>query len=258
MMGAAFVTEDWNGRAIQVARSKSGVLATCSGRDSVMPGSAIWPPAELVQKLTEAGRGQFGEAHEAVQAGLGYRTPLQSINSEDAITFSFFGTLGHTGALTLSWLAAQAGLPDIVEERCQVSLWRRIPHPEKLTSTNGPELDALLIGDRVVAIIEAKWMSGEGQGQGIAGNRSQMELRYDWLANHAPRIFGEDRKYLLVALAPVASLLRMPATESSVIPLSITWRDLAESGLHPSADEFTRYYKWKVRHSGVRVDERVA
>lgn len=90
------------------------------------------------------------------------------------MTWSVFGPLADAEpalrASFLGWICGQAGLPG---EDCgrTVDLWRRIAHPQKPAASNGPELDAVLEGDRTVVFVECKWGSPEGRGQGPLGDR---------------------------------------------------------------------------------------
>jgi hypothetical protein len=47
--------EDWNGRQIQIARSKGGVHAVCDFADNLIRDDRLpWPPPPVVQKLYES------------------------------------------------------------------------------------------------------------------------------------------------------------------------------------------------------------
>jgi hypothetical protein len=84
--------QDWNGREIPVDRSPGGVLLFCNVDDALMPTErAYWPPPQVVMKLGSAQHG--AKLPYSVRAKLGHYSALQSINSEDAITWNFFGGL---------------------------------------------------------------------------------------------------------------------------------------------------------------------
>lgn len=131
---------------------------------------------------------------------------------------------------------------------CEVSCWRRIPHPDTLVS-GGPELDALLVGDRSVIAVEAKWRSGEGTGQGKDGTKTQLQLRSEWFAKHGEQIFG-DRNMIVLGVSAFDDDLVMPLPDDSSTQMAtMSWKDLTECRDHPHTDEYTRYYRWKVENS---------
>src|SRR5689334_10962454 len=78
----------------------------------------------------------------------------------------------RSGAAFLNWLCAQLELPWIGNTAAITDVWRRIPHPDKPIAP-GPELDAVLVAERIVVMVEAKWGSVEGTGQGVAGDKGQ-------------------------------------------------------------------------------------
>jgi len=131
---------------------------------------------------------------------------------------------------------------------CEVSCWRRIPHPDTLVS-GGPELDALLVGDKTVLVVEAKWRSSEGKGQGKGGDKTQLGLRNEWLAKYGKQIFG-DRTMVVLGVSAFDHDLLLPEPEAPWVTMAmLTWRDLTECSVHPHADEYARYHRWKVLHS---------
>lgn len=99
---------DWNGRTVSVARSKGGVKAVSHPYDNlVRTGIANWPPPEIVQKLYKSrqSRAFEGKDLETATSGLGYYCDLQSLHSEDAITWSVFGTIARAPQNILeTWL----------------------------------------------------------------------------------------------------------------------------------------------------------
>src|SRR5207247_3920535 len=82
--------------AIQVGESAGGVLATLDPLANLVRGGVpFWPAPELIQKLYASSlwRGKTAEDDHAVRQCLGHYCDLQSLNSEDAVTWSFFGPL---------------------------------------------------------------------------------------------------------------------------------------------------------------------
>lgn len=82
---------------------------------------------------------------------LGVYSGLQSLHSENAVTWSYFGPLAysssHARAAFLDWLLGRLGLTDGTDSTtCSIDLWRRVPHPDK-SLPGGPELDFVLDSD---------------------------------------------------------------------------------------------------------------
>jgi hypothetical protein len=244
---------DWNDRSITLARSKGGVRVVRDFSDNLIRDDRLpWPPPPVVQKLYESGQSRAFEGDElaAATAVLGFYSDLQSLNSEDAITWSYFGPfLAETPearAAFLNWLLEQVGLPDLARSRrCEIDLWRRIPHPDRPTSSGGPELDIVLDGDRAVVFCEAKWRSKEAMNQGVDGTKSQMQLRRDFLGRIGPQVYG-DRGFVVCGIVldePLAAVT--PPDAHGVHTVSIRWAELASYPAHPKGDEFSRYLAWK-------------
>ena len=179
---------DWNGRAVPVAHSKGGVKAVSHPYDNlVRTGIANWPPPEIVQKLYKSmqSRAFDGKDLDVATSGLGYYCDLQSLHSEDAITWSVFGTISRSPQNILeTWLRDLFRLIDLPDSDCanaEIFLWRRIPHPDTLVS-GGPEIDVGITTSNTVILCEAKWLSGIGAAQGKARDKDQIQLRGEFLA----------------------------------------------------------------------------
>ena len=101
--------KDWNGKNVESAVSKGGVIALVNPYDNLIKtGLSPWPPAEITQKLYSSRQGSAfaGRDFEVCSSYLGYYCDLQSLHSEDAITWSVFGPLANTGKEILSrWLS---------------------------------------------------------------------------------------------------------------------------------------------------------
>jgi hypothetical protein len=249
--------KDWNGGEVQAALSKRGVVLLADFSDNLLRDpDAPWPPPAIVQKLYESRQGsRFEEGvSKMVSRRLGFYSDLQSINSEDAITWSYFGLLAarppHERATFLNWLLGQIDLEEIAHSTyCTIDLWRRVPHPERVTTPGGPELDVVLDGDRAVVFVEAKWRSKEGVGQGIEGTKTQLQLRRDFLGKYGRVIYG-DRGFVVLGVVLDEPLeTATPADALGIHTKAIRWSDLAEYPDHPRAAEFGRYYDWKLEHS---------
>ena len=89
---SAGAARDWNGREIRVDRSPGGVLLFCDVDDALIRAeTTCWPPPQVVMKLGAAQHESKVPA--SVRQKLGHYSALQSINSQDAITWNFFGGL---------------------------------------------------------------------------------------------------------------------------------------------------------------------
>lgn len=83
--------KDWNGKEIQIAHSKGGVIVVSNPLDNLIStGINPWPTSEILQKLYQSRqvRAFEGKQLESAKKGLRYYCDLQSLHSEDAITWS--------------------------------------------------------------------------------------------------------------------------------------------------------------------------
>src|SRR5687768_10138847 len=89
--------DHWSGQgSIAVAESKSGVLIAVNPYDNLVTTNVTpWPAPEVLQKLYANGRfrGKTPEDDDAARRTLGHYSDLQSLNSEDAVTWSVIGPL---------------------------------------------------------------------------------------------------------------------------------------------------------------------
>ena len=187
---------NWRGQPIEVARSESGTLAVVHPRDNlIMPGTILWPPPEIVQKLHQSRRQRaFAQADlQAVTRVLGFYSDLQSLNSEDAMTWSVFGPLAYADNSTkcafVNALFNLIGVPVSPTGVANIWLWRRILHPETL-GLNGPEIDFGVKTEQAVLFGEAKWSSDVDRAQGKTGSKDQIALRREFLEKYGRAIFG--------------------------------------------------------------------
>jgi len=109
--------KDWNDNEILIAHSKGGVIVTAHPYDNLIrTGCVPWPPPEIVQKLYQSRqiRAFAGADKQICTSGLGFYCDLQSIHSEDAITWSVFGTAALAPQLVLrAWLVDFLRLIDL-------------------------------------------------------------------------------------------------------------------------------------------------
>lgn len=241
---------DWNGRNVRAVRTRAGVWAFLDFADNLMRGGvAQWPAPELVQKLCMSDKVRFfsPEDQDFLTEHLGYYSDLQSAHSEDAIQWSYFGTLSYASVqqqvtFTNSLLAV-VGLT-AENSAASVAIWRRVPHPDSLTQ-NGPELDFLIVGNQSILVGESKWRSGEGLWQGASGTATQLELRRAFLQRIGNPVFGSRVAAVLYVLLDDSQIPAALAHSSPIPAMSISWSTLASKVYHPFQSEFQRYYDWK-------------
>jgi hypothetical protein len=243
------------GRVLYVERWEDNVLAPPTGHQ--------WPAALLKQiRSYVAFPTWFTEVDaNALATHLGRISKFQSINSEDALTWSWFGTLGCAEPaqrrLAVQWLYDRIGLDLAASPQPTIDQWMRVVHPNTPQGTNGPELDAR-IDDPGVALVyvEAKWDAALGTGKGATNDRrdDQIILRRDAL--RAERALANDhRKFVVLGISNETpdlthyAELQFDEPQRPVTIAWLTWQDLATCELHPMASEFRRYLQWKSNHA---------
>lgn len=246
--------KDWNNNEISVAHSKGGVTVTAHPYDNLIrTGCAPWPPPEIVQKLYQSRqiRAFRGADKQICTTGLGFYCDLQSIHSEDAITWSVFGTAARAPQPELrAWLRDLLQLfelPKTQSEKADVFLWRRLPHPDTLVS-GGPEIDAGILTENAVILIEAKWQSEVGEKQGKMRDKDQVQLRGEFLAKYGSRVFQNRTEFTVVGISLFADAFT-DTTPAGIAFRSATWEQICELDSHPQAEELSRYFRWKRGHT---------
>jgi hypothetical protein len=124
----------WNGEQVPVRRSRGGVLTFERWEDNVL-GGPPWPDALLTQVRGYVARPSHfaDEDVGALAAHLDGRiSKFQSINSEDAVTFSWFGTLAFASAdsrrAAVQWLCDRTGIRAEANAPT-IDQWSRVFHP---------------------------------------------------------------------------------------------------------------------------------
>jgi len=147
---------DWRGGAVTLAESAGGVLAFTNALEGLLRGDVpVWPAPEITQKLyaSRQQRAFRGNNLRAVVEHLGYYCDLQSIHSEDAITWNVFGPIIYAAeAARLEYCASLFRLIDPSLPRpsaATICLWRRVPHPDNF-SAGGPEVDVFIQTPEVI------------------------------------------------------------------------------------------------------------
>ena len=252
--------KNWNGEPVAVRRSRGGVLTFENWQDNVL-GGPPWPEALLRQvRGYVAQRDHFSDDDaDALAAQLNGRiSKFQSINSEDAVTYSWFGTLAASSAETRraagQWLYNKAGIPATANNPV-IDQWARIFHPNAPRSSRGPELDARIDdpGEALV-YVEAKWNAAVGTGKGKSAEvpDDQIVLRRDSLRCD-PSLKSDQRHLAVLGISERApDLSKWQEVDQGLRPVTIawlTWDELAACPEHPLAHEFGRYVAWKREHA---------
>lgn len=186
--------KDWNGKDIRVAQSKRGKVCVCNYRDNlIIPEHSTWPHHDIEKKLRKSGRSKDFDEQTLGELSkeLGFYCDLQSLRSEDALTWSVFGTLHYfpeqTKVLFVNSLLRCIGESLIVND-CSIQLWERITHPDT-GGAGGPELDFLIVCDKLVILGESKWMADEDKHQGKNNDKSQLQLRVEFKEKYGEKYF---------------------------------------------------------------------
>jgi hypothetical protein len=230
------------------------VLATIDPFDNLVRGDVYpWPPPELVQKLyaSERWRGKTEEDDSAARRCLGHYSDLQSLNSEDALTWSFFGPLIYGGPEWRSHFATslfkQLGFP--LPTTVSIWLWRRIPHPEKCTSNGGPEIDFGIQSEDVMVLGEAKWNSAIATRQGVSRNRSQQDLRQAHCTGFGLKAAPAIRNWVLLGVGRGSDVLKCTATSPNLTVANRSWNQIAAMMPDDLRQQLQQYLAWKTQHS---------
>ena len=248
----------WDGRRVGARASRGERAVTYFERwqDNVLPSpTGQWPPWLENQVRSYVARPSWFSRDDAIAlaAQLGGISKFQSANSEDALTWSWFGTLSCVSPAkrraTLAWLYEHAAIDALPSFGAAVDQWPRVLHPNSLGSSRGPELDARIDDPSgAVIYVEAKWEADLGSGRGaVAGERDdQIILRRDSLAKD-PK-YDDDRTHVVLGVGREArdvAEYELSNGRRRVFVRWLTWADLASCRSHPLADEFGRYLAWR-------------
>jgi hypothetical protein len=249
----------WDGRLVSAAASRGqrAVIYFERWQDNVLPSPAgRWPPWLEKQVRSYVARPAWFSHDDAIAlaAQLGRISKFQSANSEDALTWSWFGTLScgspEERRATLGWLYERVAIDASPSSEAVIDQWPRVLHPNARDSPRGPEIDAR-INDPSGAVIyvEAKWEADLGTGKGaVAGERDdQLVLRRDSLGKDPA---FDDGGRPLVVLGVSREIHDVAGYElidgrHRVFVRGLTWADLANCSTHPLAYEFRRYLAWR-------------
>jgi hypothetical protein len=225
---------------VEVIPSKGSSGAVVPIKDNILlPDSIEWPPSELIGKLYQSNHlGHFDEKyHGKLTQELGYYCDLESIRSEDAITWSLFGYISK-----MEYKVQNKFYNEFLEkikcgndELLSIELWKTLPHPETHTS-KGPEIDVFILGKKFYILIECKWTSGIGKNQGAKKDLDQMQIRNLFKDGIGKKLIpGKKCKIVLVA------------NEKKDNNEFVSWDTLSTFSSLPHKELFKKYLEWKKR-----------
>jgi hypothetical protein len=252
------MVRNWLGDEIEVGRSKGGTLAVADPGDNLVKGGVSpWPPPEIVQKMYQSRqvRAFHGPDRELVTKKLGFYSDLQSLHSEDALTWSVFGPVAYASNIVKSRfvksLLDKIDVPVSSLENVTIWLWRRLAHPDNLVP-GGPEIDFGIQTEDLVVLGEAKWLSAVGGKQGKERDKDQIILRKEFIEKYGKAVFGNVSNFMILMVAPRIGVIRKREERKAGLTIffrEIPWEWLCSIEEHPCREELPRYLKWKKEHS---------
>lgn len=199
-------------------------------------------------------RAFVGSERAAVIGGLGFYSDLQSLHSEDAITWSVFGPIAYGSTATrLAFVRDLLRVIDVEGSaaNAHVWLWRRLPHPDTLVP-GGPEIDFGIQTDDTFLLGEAKWRSSVGAAQGVNRDKDQMTLRREFCEKYGRRLLEGIRQFVVLGVSWKGGMASVADSKADTVRLHVrdtTWDALGGLDSHPCAEELRRYIRWKAEHS---------
>jgi hypothetical protein len=248
---------DWRNQPIEFAKSIGGVLAVANPWNNVIStGVRPWPAPELIQKVYQSRqtRAFVNDEHAIVTSELGFYSDLQSLHSEDAITWSVFGPVVYSAsAIRIAFVRELLALIEVdgSDNNAHVWLWRRLPHPDTLVP-GGPEIDFGIQTDNVFLLGEAKWRSSVRVAQGVNRDKDQLTLRREFCQKYGPRLLVGIRHFVVLGVSWKAEMIPRADAQEGKVSLhvrSTTWDAIARIASHPCAEELSQYLRWKAEHS---------
>jgi hypothetical protein len=255
---SSMLISDWNGKKISALMSHGGVLALKNPFYNLISNNILpWPPPEIVQKLyiSRHLRAFNDNDRSQLKEKLGYYSDLQSMHSEDALTWSVFGTIAHSEKeKQIAWVNDFLKLLNIKSsptKHANIWLWRTTPHPDTSVS-GGPEIDFGIQTTDTLVIGEAKWLSGVGQRQGKKKDKDQITLRKEFVEKYGNIIYPEISKFVILAISPYGGLIHSSKVDLGRVNIyfrDLTWKEICDLKSHPWCDETKRYLNWKLKNS---------
>lgn len=248
----------WKGHSIELAQSAGGVYAFRDAGDGLVHGDVVpWPPPELVQKLYQSTHvSAYRDSDLAIVTSVhGYYSDLQSVHSEDALTWSLFGPIAYSPPEVRARFAGELlkalEIDDAEPESANVWLWRRLPHPDTKV-LGGPEVDFGVQTSRTLLLGEAKWRSGIGTKQGKSGTKDQIQLRAEFCADLGGRFYPTVENFVVVLASRAIGALtaaHKSLSAGNVRVVETTWDLLGDVRANPWRGEFRAQLSWRQAHS---------
>lgn len=248
--------KNWNGDLIECCRSRGAgqVISFLDYTDNLIP----WSNADrcLAEIASRKGRKSdyAKEAYEILIQKRGFLSRLQSIRSEDALTWTVFGGLlfkadeDQTLNFATAFLMASGYRLQRPLKRAKVELWKRIAHPETGQKSRGPEIDFVIDADHIIVLGEAKWQAPLGERQGIKKDQDQLQIRKKYIDGQGREEHpNSDIIQILVTEQPYAGYKEKLERLKTY---NLVWEDLCALLTLPQKDEIIRYLRWKKAYSG--------
>jgi len=264
---------------VEVGGSRgSGVIGFANYEDNlVIPGRLrdtntllypYWPYPDILSKLEHSSHITDYPMNERwdLNRHLGFYCDLQSINSEDAITWSVFGSLNcfhmNDRLKFYNQLLQKIGYHNADEKTCFISNWQRIGHPDTFYLGNDriishspgirtivklnkkasvPELDLMIISEKFIVFGEAKWQGDIARNQGMNKDKDQLEIRLEYFNTLGKTLFP-DKEQVLLFININGEVETKIKDELKII----TWAELCNELEHPLKDELKKYYDFKL------------
>lgn len=246
--------KNWNHQEVEIIKSKGGVIALANPYDNLIStGVTPWPPSEIVQKLYQSRqvRAFAEDQKETLKRFHGYYSDLQSIHSEDAITWSVFGTISHSQHEIQNKFVSEFFQSIDIEleliNHSEIYLWRRIPHPDTLVS-GGPEIDFGILTEDTLLLGEAKWKSSVSVAQGKNKDKDQIQLRIEFLQKYAPKLYPAVKRFVVLGVGLMNDVINN-YVDKNVICIGTTWDHICSLKSHPNHNELLKYLAWKKEYT---------
>jgi len=242
--------KNWNNKEVDIAVSKGGVIALSNPYDNLISTDIKpWPPSDIVQKLYQSrqSRAFVDDQKKKATQTLGFYSDLQSINSEDAITWSVFGTAAHSENKIRNQFVQdflnEIGIKSSPINNSEIFLWRRIPHPDTL-GMGGPEIDFGIYTKEIIIFGEAKWRSSVSTAQGKNKDKDQIQLRVEFLNKFGQQFYPGTKNFAVVGIG-LKNDVTDNYTDEKIQCIGITWDEICQIDSHPLFEEVKRYLDWK-------------
>jgi len=199
-----------------------------------------WPPSALLCKMVRSGKIRFFSKENQVllEKQFGYYSDLQSIKSEDAISWSLFGNMSNMTYSVQNAFYKEILVSTKLGEDSLVSMrmWQRLPHPENGDS-KGPEIDVLIVGEKHYFLVECKWTSGIGEKQGKGKDKDQIQIRKEFISGYGKAIFRGKKGHILFVGNSTLNGIE-----------SILWDSFLGFKSIAFKKEFREYLSWKKKY----------